>query len=198
MSHTKPLQADRMRSNFWWRMYFREDAPFTTQAGDKLTEMDGFSKLNGSEAMDWRKSLLSKLEMFWQSKHHYLKNSKYIEVYRRLHLTDTKGECPLFITFYPDRYEIAQRFIATFDPQLRGALNRMYKSIRTGQAPAKGPLIPQKIYSKDQLLEKTGLPSVEAIYEYGSYLKAQGYTTGAWTGWVTREMQRFMARQGKI
>lgn len=190
----KLLQADKLRSTFWWRMYFREDSPYYNQKGDRLKDMDGYSRLNGPEAMDWRDCLLSKFQnVFWQ--HNYLKNSTRIEIYKRVESICNKATDPLFITFYNDRYEIAKRYLSGFDDELRHALNRMYRSYKSGAPPEKGPLIPNAIKSRDTLLDKTGLQTMEAIYEYGAFLRDKGLAQGAWTGWVTREMERFYNRK---
>lgn len=195
MKNGQVLQADKLRSTFWWRMYFKEDSPYYNKKGERLTDMDGYSRLNGPEAMDYRDCLLSSFQrVFWQ--HGYLKHCKFIEVYKRVESICMKSTDPVFITFYNDRYEIAHRYVSGFNDELRHALNRMYKSYRTGTPPEKGPLIPKVIKSRDTLLDKSGCSSIEEIYEYGATLRDKGLEQGAWTGWVSRELERYYQRKG--
>jgi hypothetical protein len=188
------LQADKLQSTFWWRMYFKDGAR-QDKSGRPILFMDGYSKFDGyAEALNPNACFCSKVTMLYQN--NYFQDCEYIDFHKRSGMMCNKMTDPLWVTLYPDRYDIPPEQFPYFPVEVRMFLNNFYQAITKGKLP-KQHLIPAALKNKDDMLSRTGWSHWEQVHDYSDKLKAAGHEPGAVAAYYRREMEK-LASKGKI
>jgi hypothetical protein len=201
----KKWYSDKMGSTYWWRCFFIPGNRLNANGAEKY-DMLGYSKdSRHNEPVDPGQCFCDKVEMLATNNgrqpngepypNTYFKDSEKIEFHiKRVGEFPNKATDPLFITLYPERYEIPQDNVASFDDSIRIFLNNFYKGLK-GQMPPVH-MIPTKLRTMDSLLLHN-CNTWEEVMQHTQKIKNAGHPSGVINGYFTKQMDR-LHQKGKV